>query len=148
MSTDQEYWDACLIKIWRLDGKVIDAIVMFKSLTGRTLYDRAEQLLRTPPRTFPFKLRIRPFMAQHLEKISHRLWEQEPDKDVLLLKKLQTSKYDTTNQATQPDKELTNAKEQYKRDRKRVGMNALQNSIRNHDTDWNVTKGSHRRRAR
>jgi hypothetical protein len=148
MSTDQEYWDACLIKIWRLDGKVIDAIHMFKSLTGGTLYDRPEQLLRTPPKTFPFKLRIRPFMAQRLEKISHRLWEQEPDKDVLLLRKLQTSKYDTTTQETQPDRELTNAREQYKRDRNRVGMNALQASVRNHDTDWNVTKGSHRGRAR
>jgi hypothetical protein len=91
MSTDQEYWDACLIKTWRLDGKVIDAILMFKSITGKTLYDRQEQLLRTPPIAFPFKLRIRPFMAQYLEKISHRLWEQKPDKDVLLLKKLQTS---------------------------------------------------------
>ena len=140
MSTPQEYWDACLIKTWRNDGKIVDAYGMFKSITGETVFNREPPLLRTPKENVPTKIRVRVYAAQYLEKISKRLWEQKPDKDVLLLKKLQTSKYDTTEQKTQLDRELNNAQNQHKADKKRVAMNALQYSVRNQKTDWRVTK--------
>jgi hypothetical protein len=140
MSTPQEYWDACLIKTWRNDGKIVDAYAMFKSITGETVFNREPPLLRTPKENVPTKIPVRAYVAQHLEKISKRLWEQKPDKDILLLKKLQTSKYDTTQQKTQPDRELTNTQNQHRADKKRVAMNALQYSVRNQKTDWRVTK--------
>lgn len=140
MSTPQEYWDACLIKTWRNDGKIVDAYQMFKSITGETVFNRETPLLRTPKENVPIKIPVRAYVAQYLEKISKRLWEQTPDKDVLLLKKLQTSKYDTTKQGTQPDRELTNTQNQHRADKKRVAMNALQYSVRNQKTDWRVTK--------
>lgn len=140
MSTDQEYWDACLIKTWRNDGKLIDAFTMFNSMTNRTVFDRDERLLRTPPLATPLKLRIRPYVAQHLEKISRRLWDYAPEHDVALLKKLQESKYDTTKQATNPDRELTNEQKRTSTNRKRMAMKSLQYSVRNQATDWGVTK--------
>ena len=140
MSTDQEYWDACLIKTWRNDGKLEDAYKMFTSVTGRFVFDREEPLLRTPRLNVPWKLSIRPYVAQHLEKISRRLWDYAPEHDVALLKKLQTSKYDTTKQATDPDKEMNNARNRDRNDRRRLAMNSLQHSVRNQATDWGVTK--------
>ena len=144
MSTDQEYWDACLIKTWRNDGKLEDAYKMFTSITGRFVFDREEPLLRTPRLNVPWKLSIRPYVAQHLEKISRRLWDYAPEHDVALLKKLQTSKYTTTEQATDPDKEMNNERHRTSTNRKRMAMNALQRSVRNQATDWGVTKGTGR----
>jgi hypothetical protein len=142
MSTDQEYWDACLIKTWRNDGQLWDVMNMFKSMTGRD-YWTCEGLLRTMPAGVPRKLRVRPYMAQFLEKISRRLWDQAPDKDVLLLRKLQTSKYTTSTTPTNRDHELDNARSRHINDRKRLAMNSLQRSVRNQATDWGVTKGGH-----
>lgn len=140
MSTDQEYWDACLIKTWRNDGTILDAYVMFKSITNCKVFEREVPLLRTPAPGFPFKVRMRPFVAQHLEKISKRLWEQTPDKDVLLLKKLKDSKYTTSRMATDLDSDMINVRNQLKVNRKRVGWHVLQRSVRNQSTDWRVTK--------
>ena len=140
MSTPQEYWDACLIKTWRNDGKLIDAYQMFYSITGETVFNREPPLLRTPKENVTKKLAMRVYAAQFLEKISKRLWEQKPDKDVLLLKKLQTSKYTTSQDKTNLDKELINVRAQHIADRKRVAMNHLQYQVRNQKTDWRVTK--------
>ena len=122
MSTDQEYWDACLIKTWRNDGKLIDAYSMFKSITGRTVFGREEPLLRTPK----------------------ELWDYSPEHDIALLKKLQTSKYTTSTTQTNPDREMTNARNQHKDDKKRLAMFSLQRSVRNQATDWGVNKGTGR----
>ena len=140
MSTDQEYWDACLIKTWRNDGKLIDAFTMFNSMTNQTVFDRDERLLRTPPLTMPLKLRIRPYVAQYLEKISKRLWDYAPEHDVALLKKLQESNYTTSDTQTNVDKEMNNARNRDRNDRRRLAMNSLQRSVRNQATDWGVTK--------
>jgi len=148
MSTDQEYWDACLIKTWRNDGCFLDALQMFKSITGRLVFGREEPLLRTPLEGVPLKIRMRPYVAQHLEKISRRLWDYAPEHDVALLKKLQTSKYTTTEQATNPDKEMNNERNRTSTNRKRMAMNSLQRSVRNQATDWGVTKGAVRIRRR
>ena len=148
MSTPQEYWDACLIKTWRNDGKLYDAMNMFKSITGKYPYDYDAPILRTPGKQVPWTVPVRPYVASNLEKISKRLWSQPPEKDVLLLKKLQTSSYTTTTTTTDPDRAMNNAKSQYKRDRLRVGMSTLAVSMRNSATDWNVVKGAVRVRVR
>jgi len=144
MSTPQEYWDACLIKTWRNNGQLLDAMQMFTSMTGKKTDEIDPPLLRLPNGGVPWKLYVRAYMAAHLEKISKRLWEQPPEKDVLLLRKLQTSKYDTTKQDTNRDKEMTNERQRYRTNRLRVGMSTLANSNINQATDWGVTKGSAR----
>ena len=142
MSTPQEYWDACLIKTWRNNGQLLDAMQMFTSMTGKKTDEIDPPLLRLPRAGVPWKLYARAYMASHLEKISARLWEQPPEKDVLLLRKLQTSKYTTSTQDTNRDKEMTNERQRYRTNRLRVGMSTLANNIRNSATDWNTVKGS------
>ena len=142
MSTPQEYWDACLIKTWRNNGQLLDAMQMFTSMTGKKTDEIDPPLLRLPSAGVPWKLYARAYMASHLEKISARLWEQPPEKDVLLLRKLQTSKYTTSTQDTNRDKEMTNERQRYRTNRLRVGMSTLANNIRNSATDWNTVKGS------
>ena len=148
MSTPQEYWDACLIKTWRNDGKLYDTIQMFTSIVGKSPFEYEEPLIRTPRKGIPWGVHVRVFVATYLEKISKRLWDQPPEKDVLLLKKLQTSSYTTTTTNTDPDRAMNNAKSQYKRDRLRVGMSTLAVSTQNSATDWNVVKGAVRVRVR
>jgi hypothetical protein len=140
MSTPQEYWDACLIKTWRNDGKLLDLIQMFKSIVGKDHWELDEPLLRTPSKGMPWGVYVRPFMAAHLEKISARLWDQPPEKDVLLLKKLQTSKYTTSTQNTDRDKEMTNEGARYRRNRLKVGMSTLSSMNRNSNTNWKIVK--------
>ena len=148
MSTPQEYWDACLIKTWRNHGQLIDAMQMFTSMTGKRTDEIDPPLLRLPRAGTPWKLSVRPYMAAYLEKISKRLWEQPPEKDVLLLKKLQTSKYDTTVQNTDRDNEMEAEIRRLKTNQKRNGMSTLANSNSNQATDWGVTKGSARIRTK
>jgi hypothetical protein len=148
MSTDQEYWDACLIKTWRNDGCFLDALQMFKSITGRLVFGREEPLLRTPLEGVPLKIRVRPYVAQHLEKISRRLWDYAPEHDVALLKKLQTSKYSTTKQATDPDKEMNNERSRNYKNKQKLMLDSRNYSNRNQATDWGVTKGGRVGRAR
>ena len=92
MSTPQEYWDACLIRTWRQSGSVLDAMMMFKSITKIQMEDVEPKLLRIPKDGFPWKTGVKVFIASHLSKISNRLWDQPPEKDVALLKKLKDSK--------------------------------------------------------
>jgi len=144
MSTPQEYWDACLIKTWRNDGNLWDAFSMFISVTGKKANEIDPPLLRLPNTGVPWKLPARAYMAAYLEKISNRLWEQSPEKDVLLLKKLQTSKYTTSTQNTVVDNEMEAEKRAYNSNQKRLAMSALEKSNRNQATNWGVTKGSSR----
>ena len=148
MSTPQEYWDACLIKTWRNDGRLLDAMQMFTSMTGKRTDEIDPPLLRLPNGSVPWKLYVRAYMAAHLEKISKRLWDQPPEKDVLLLKKLQTSKYTTTTQNTDRDNEMEAEIRRLRTNQKRNGMSTLANSNSNQATDWGVTKGSARVRVK
>lgn len=77
MSTLQEYWDACLIRTWRQSGSVLDAMMMFKSITKIQMEDVEPKLLRIPRVGFPWKIGIKVFVAEHLSKISARLWGQQ-----------------------------------------------------------------------
>jgi hypothetical protein len=143
MSTDQEYWDACLIKTWRNAGSVVDALQMYTSITGKLAHDTEPPLRRLPRVGYKYKLPIRIFMANHLEKISNRLFDQPPEKDVLLLQKLKDSTYTTAEKTTLlKDNELQNVSAQHKRDKTRTNFlkKAFGFDNRNRNTDWNVTK--------
>lgn len=145
MSTDQEYWDACLIKAWRRDDTVLSAMRMFSSITGKKMTEC--NLLRIPNFGFPWKARVRVFVAAYLPKISDWLWDQPPEKDVLLHKKLATSKYNTLEGGGMPrQKEFT--KVQYEANKQRKYNMLVEQNIRdrNHATDWNVVKGHARSR--
>ena len=145
MSTPQEYWDACLIKTWRQHGSFVDAVRMFKSITGIDLMVdyKPRVILRTPIKFFPAHSGMRIFVAQYLPKISDRLFDQPPEKDVLLLRKLATSKYDCEEKAytTANESEQSKVKSQLRRNRLKMGISTQHVSNRNHNTDWNVTKG-------
>lgn len=146
MSTPQEYWDACLIRAWRKNENVLAAVIMFKSITGKAFYEYDPPLLRLPKEGFPWKIGAKVFVAEFLFKMSKRLWEQPPEKDVLLLKKLKDSKYDTENNFMKY-RELDNERNKLHVNRLRVGMSMLGKSNRNGDTDWNTVKG-HRKIGR
>ena len=139
--SDQKNWDAAVIKTWRNAGSVLDAMILFKALSGKQASDCDPPLKRTPPVPYPWKLGIRVFVANHLSKISNRLWEQTPDKDILLLRKLETSSYDTEKDVIR-DKELEVERFRQGVNDKRIAMSALEHSNRNQKTDWGVTKGS------
>ncbi len=144
MSTPQEYWDACLIKTWRQYGSMLDAANMFKSITGIDVFTDMgkHDILRTPKKFFPFSTNVRLFVAQYLPKISDRLFDQPPEKDVLLLRKLSTSKYDVEEKAytTQADVDHKGLSGKLKTNRLRIGMERRSVNERNRDTDWKVVK--------
>ena len=146
--SDQKNWDAAVIKTWRNAGSVLDAMTLFTALSGKRLEDIDPPLKRTPPVPYPWKLGIRVFVANHLSKISKRLWEQDPSKDILLLRKLETSPYDTEKDVVR-DNELNTARNQHRRNVQAIKLTGTIISNKNQATDWNVNKGPSRvRRAR
>lgn len=140
MSTPQEYWDACLIRTWRKAGSVWDVMAMFYSITGKKVFDMDPPLLRTPALGFPWRVGIRVFVSSHLSKISKRLFEQSPEKDVALLHKLKDSKYDTEAD-TIADNNLASEAQRGRRTRIKQEFTTRIISERNHNTDGNVHKG-------
>jgi len=145
MSTEQEYWDVCLLTTWRNGGTLMDAIVKLKDITGKQATDCG--LLRFPHKGFPWRIAIRAFVADYLSKISKRMWEQSPEKDILLLRKLKESKYDT-EQDRISDNELQNARQQYRKNKQKLMLDSRNYSNRNQATNWGVTKGGRTGRAR
>ena len=138
--SDQKNWDAAMIKTWRNAGSLLDAMILFKAISGKQADQCDPPLRRMPPLNFPWKVGVRVFVAKSLSKISKRLWEQTPDKDILLLRKLETSTYDTEKDEIR-DRGLDNERGQYVRNRKKVAMSTLEHSNRNQATDWGVNKG-------
>ena len=139
MSTPQEYWDACLIRTWRQSGSLLDAMMMFDSITKLRAIDIEPKLLRLPSEGFPWKIGIRVFMASHLSKISNRLWDQPPERDVALLQKLKDSKYDTEKD-TISDKSLKNEINKTYKNKKQMEFLSKNISERNKSTDWGTMK--------
>jgi hypothetical protein len=121
---------------------------MFTSMTGKRTDEIDPPLLRLPRVGVPWKLYVKAYMAAHLEKISARLWDQPPEKDVLLLRKLQTSKYTTSTQNTDRDTDMEAEIRRLRTNQKRNGMSTLNVSNGNQATDWGVTKGSARVRVK
>lgn len=133
-SQQQKYYDALLIRGWRLFQNVVDVDSSFHSIFG--LYPQQAGLLRTAGYN---KMGVRHFVASYLPKINDRLLSQAPEKDVLLLRKLETSSY-TTLKAAIEDKEVKAEARTLKRRRISIGFETLKAATRNHDTDWNVVK--------
>ncbi len=142
----QKYWDASLIASWRRSQHLLAAILRWEHLTGRRFTDVLGQLRRAPRPNMPWKIGVRVFVAEYLPKISDRLWNQAPEKDVLLLRKLQTSTYDTMRTAmpTQGLRDINNKRRQARKAGSEVVWETNQYLQRNSATDWNVTKGSRR----
>ena len=138
--SDQKNWDAALIKTWRLAGSVGDVFVLFKALSGKRSDECDPPLKRMPAPNYPWKVGVRVFVANHLSKISKRLWEQSPEKDILLLRKLETSPYDTEGEKMHRDKDLEREQVMLKQTRERRTLTTSRISDRNKATDWNVTK--------
>lgn len=139
MSSPQEYWDACLILAWRKAGTVWDVFDMFESITKTKATEVEPKLLRLPREGFPWRIGVRVFAAQHLSKISARLWEQPPEKDVALLKKLKESKYDTEKDTIQ-DSALKDQIRKTRINKKKQEFTTRAISERNSATNWNVVK--------
>lgn len=140
----QKYWDACLIRAWRKDQKVYDALNAWESITGKKLWHTDQPMLRIPAPRFPWTLGVRVFVADFLPNIGRWLWDKEPEKDVELLRKLQGSKYDTRTSAERSEmlRAYQRERSNFKRNKEKVIFGLEQRLNRNHNTDWNVTKGA------
>jgi|DEB19_MinimDraft_2_1074335.scaffolds.fasta_scaffold55715_2 hypothetical protein len=94
MSTNQEYWDACLIRAWRKNIRVQDALDMFVSITGKRPSEF--ELKRIPKDGSRTYVPMRYFVAQRLERISEWLLKCGPEYDKELLRKLSASRLDVS----------------------------------------------------
>lgn len=147
--SDQKNWDAALIKTWRSAGSIKDVYVLFLAISGKRVDACDPPLKRLPPGNIPWGIGVRVFVANHLSKISNRLWDQPPEKDILLLRKLETSSYDTEAEKMHIDSELDAEKRKVRKSIKIRTLSTTNIANRNHDTDWSVNKGPSRvRRAR
>lgn len=122
-------------------------MIMYKSITNKLLED-SPNMLRVPDKTFPWKIGIRAFAYSYLGKINEWLLNHPPEDDVLLLRKLATSKYTTAKKAAKGQKSLDTERARERVNKKRIGMDRLAYSNRNHNTDWGVMKGTRVKRAR
>lgn len=100
MSTNQEYWDACLIRTWRNHGSVKEALTMYQSITGIEAKDSNLKRVPVSKRTYG---PIREFVAQRLERISAWLLKCGPEHDKELLRKLSGSKLDVSERCMNLD---------------------------------------------
>ena len=130
----QKYYDALLIRGWRLFQSMRDVDWAFHSIFG--LYPSEAGLLRTARVN---KVGVRYFVASRLPKINDRLLAQAPEKDVQLLRKLETSSYDTLATAVQDSSIRAESRNLGKR-RLIIGFSTMKANSRNRDTDWNVSK--------
>jgi len=139
MST-QKYWDACLIRSWRMHGTLSSLLIMFKAVVHKDALE--EGLLRTPTGYVPFRQPVRAWVASRLPKISTILWEQDPDKDVALLRKLENSKYTTAKSSTIiPDKERAKMRADLRKNKQAMELESTNYSNRNSATDWGTMSG-------
>lgn len=143
MSTPQEYWDMALVKTWRNDGKMGDAVEMFESITGLKLDTMTPRLLRSPRGFVPFKMRVRTYVSRFLMDLNDLFWNTPPGQEVALFRKISKSKSDTSKlHMTNGDKERRNVRKQLTKDNERIKVlgEALGFHNRNSSTNWNVTK--------
>ncbi len=138
--SDQKNWDAALIKTWRTNANVGDALKLFAALSGKYVTDCDPPLKRIPSIGFPWKVGVKVFVASHLPKINTWMWGHKADRDIDLLRKLEGSNYDCLKKAIR-DAEVANARATMHRDEKRIDMSTLAYSNRNNDTNGNIVKG-------
>ena len=138
--SDQKNWDAALIKTWRTNANVGDALKLFAALSGKYVTDCDPPLKRIPPIGLPWYVGVRVFAAAHLPKISTWMWDHDADRDIDLLRKLEGSNYDCLEKAIS-DAEQRKNYQQTARNKKKLAMANLAYSNRNNDTNWNIVKG-------
>lgn len=146
--SDQKCWDAALIKIWRTNGLIVDALALFTALTNKHIDECDPPLKRLPPPGMPYKIHVRVFVYGRLPKINDRLWAQTPDKDVLLLRKLETSSYDTLSSEYNRDPGLDSARKHINRSLARIEAETNSYRDRNSDTDWGTVKAHTKKQRR
>jgi hypothetical protein len=117
----------------------MDAMVKFTGITGKHASDC--NLLRVPSKGMPWQITMRVFVSDCLSKISKRMWGQAPDKDILLLRKLKESKYDTEKDRI-PNNDLANVRNQVYKNKQKLLLDSRNYSNRNQATDWNIVKGA------
>lgn len=146
-NTYQEYWDACLIRAWRNFQTVGEMIEMFKSITKANTTDG---LLRKPKPFINSKMGVRVFSSHFLPDINEWLHNHPADKDILLARKLATSKYDTFDKPfkTNAEKDIAKNRRDNKKNMEKVKLGLTWYQDRNEATDWNVTKGKARIKRR
>ena len=134
----QRVWDTELLRWWRMDGKLYDAVNVFEQTTGVPLHDAG--LRRVPHPGYPWNIPVRAFVAERLEKIGNRMWDQPKERDAALIDKLQTSKYDTANQNLLPSSELTKEKRHHNANLRKMALENENYHKRNKKTDWSTVK--------
>lgn len=144
----QKYWDASLIHAWRRFISVKGAMSQFTKGTGMMLHEC--DLLRVPPKGLPWTVDTRYFVATYLPKISERLFNYGPEHDIMLLRRLQSSKYDTRAPKSFLDPARAAEASRSRNDKKVLECERAFTVNRNRSTDWGVTKapGYRIRRAR
>lgn len=138
--SDQKNWDAVMIKIWRNNGNLMDAMFLFNRLLGKRATDCDPPLKRFPSEGFPWKVGVKVFVSSYLPKISTWLWDHEANRDIDLLKKLEGSNYDCLEKARMDTEQMKNYHDTA-RNKKKLAMASLAYSNRNNDTNWNIVKG-------
>ena len=137
----QKYWDACLIKQWRLAGTLADLRAMYKSIVGE--FPDNHNIRRKPKIGTPYKIGVRVFVDSELSKLNELLWKVTPEKDVEILSKLTTSKYDIHSRPpTNAEREVINTRRKHK---KELQINKLSSTLyaeRNSATDWDTVKST------
>lgn len=145
----QRTWDECLISAWRSDGVLFCAINEWQRITGLSFEEHLQDLRRAPPWGYPWKSRSRVFVAQFLDKISNRLWNQPPERDAALIDKLQTSTYTSLRgPESEGMRELRKEQRALRKNREKIALNVHIYGERNSRTDWGVTKSARGRIGR
>tara|TARA_R110002126_G_scaffold199049_3_gene346780 strand:- start:117 stop:572 length:456 start_codon:yes stop_codon:yes gene_type:complete len=148
MTSNQKNWDAALIKTWRTSAQLLDAIKLFKTLAGKDVFECVPPVKRIPKLGTPWKIGVKSFVATYLPLISDRLWSQSIEKDVFLLRKLETSGYDThKSKKGADDVELQKTRREVGTNKQKIEFTVSAISKRNQKTDWNVTKGIVKRQS-
>ena len=135
----QRVWDTELLRGWRLDVKLRDVVGAFVHSTGMQL-EAGVALRRVPAFGYPWHVPVRVFVAERLEKIGNRMWDQLQERDAALVDKLQTSTYDTANQNLRPDAELAKEKRHHRANLDKLSLEHTNYQKRNKKTDWSTVK--------
>ena len=127
-----------------------DANNMFRSITGEWPDKIEPRLLRIPNYGLPITVQARYFVAHFMPKLNDMLLNSDKDKDVLILRKLKDSKYNTAVKIREyaGDKERRELSRTMRIDKKRIKVATNIYSSRNSATDWGVVKGPVRTRVR
>ena len=132
-------WDTLLLDAWRKDWSTGFLIETFEKQNNVKLSEC--QILRKPIGYVNYKMGIRVFVANRLEKIGNRMWDQPVKRDAALIAKLQTSKYDVSSCDTmKKDNDLQTQRRNFLKNVNKVNLEHDNYNKRNQKTDWSTVK--------